>query len=265
MNKKIIAIFGALLVAVAIVVIGSVIFTVSSVEVRFRSENLVQAAADCEEEILSVCKGKSIIVFDEEELKQKAEKMLSYIEVVSVERVFPSKLIVYARERYEAYVIAYGNEYLFLDSTAKVLRISNSKTSSYTAGGEECVEVKVDYDDIVSCTVGEYISFKHDAQSEALKILASSATWAEGDYEQSMNAFKLRQYLSQVDLTNYPQAVVKMAAGAEFTLLSYYHDVEKFLRYMNAFYAQQFTAQDRINAKATVMFDEEAQKFVVTY
>ena len=106
-NKRILFLFCALLFVVTLVILSSVLFAVSSVEVNVLNSSYFVESNKIEENISSI-KGTSILVLSEKELSQQIEKDFTYAKVVSVERVFPSKIIVHIKERYEVFYIKSG-------------------------------------------------------------------------------------------------------------------------------------------------------------
>lgn len=97
------------------------VFTVKTVQVEFATS---QSHAWSEEEIISSAEipmGKNILFFSKQGHVDKLEKKYPYLEVINIETVFPSKLVIHCAEREEIFAVQREEDYIILDDEFKVL------------------------------------------------------------------------------------------------------------------------------------------------
>ena len=124
MNKRLIVLISLFAFIVLIIVLSSTVFSLSTVQVNFLSTtNYLENESD----IISSANfayGESIFFIDREAYTNELEQNNPYIKVVSIEIVFPNRLIIHAVERNEMYAFKLSdNTYAITDDELKVLSI----------------------------------------------------------------------------------------------------------------------------------------------
>ena len=170
-SKVVIGIFVALiLIVIAIVLLACTVFVVREVEVESDvSSELIDADRIIESSGLN--KGRSIISIKKEVVKTTIEKDNPYVEVLSIKRVFPSKVLVNVTVRKGIMLVASfdNSSYALIDSSMKVLNIVSTVEGNRSnatvikgltfdmpdGGALEAVGAKINLSDPIC---GEYLS-----------------------------------------------------------------------------------------------------------
>ena len=123
MKKKwlIVALSVVLVLVVTIVTLSFTLFTVQEISVDFRTST---SAEYSEDEIISssgIEKGKNIFFLKKQRFTDNIEKTHPYLQVVNIETVFPSKIVIHLRERQSFYAAQTEGGYLILDQSLKIL------------------------------------------------------------------------------------------------------------------------------------------------
>ncbi len=248
-NKRTLFLFCALLFMVTLVVLSSVLFAVSDVSVTPHSTAYALESQRVEENISSLI-GTSILVLSERKLSREVEREFAYCRVLSVEREFPSRVILHVSERYELFAVTSGGEsFAHLDRDGKVLRLSESKASVKQAGSVyDNIEVLLPEQGLIRAEAGETAEL---SQGAAFGLLTAMLRSSPG-----FDEFGLRQYISKIDLTVSGRAVITTRSGAKFNLVSYEQDAEGCISAMNRAYAELMNDSQRAFAVATVFKGE---------
>ena len=133
-SKLFIGIFIAfILIVITIVLLACTVFVVRSVSV----ESEVASDVINEDKIIEssgISLGRSIISISKEKALTSIEKANPYVEVLSITRVFPNKIIIKATERRGVMLVSSltGEEYALVDSSLKVLNVAASAESLST-------------------------------------------------------------------------------------------------------------------------------------
>ncbi|MBR5438923.1 MAG: FtsQ-type POTRA domain-containing protein [Clostridia bacterium] len=110
---------------------SAMLFTVNEIEIKAdviaSSGEGVQSKA---ETVLSSYKGKNYIFTDTNKIANEVQKSSPYVKVVSVNKVFPNKIVVEIKERKEALCLVYDSKYYVLDEELVILKISNSNENN---------------------------------------------------------------------------------------------------------------------------------------
>ena len=152
MNKRLLGIFIAVAVAVVVIVVCCVMFLTGSVEVR-TTDNLTLDDETVNAVIATsgIKKGSSVFAIDENASADAVEKAYPSYKVVSIERKFPNKVVLYIALRTPLMAIALepseeGGEELFaiVDNELKILSVTNSEgitgltfVGNFTIAGDE--------------------------------------------------------------------------------------------------------------------------------
>lgn len=131
MKKKLI-IAGSVLLGLIIVILTLcfTVFTVKTIEVDFRTSttNNYEEQQIIEESQFKY--GKCLLFLGKKKATTNIEKKYPYLEVINIETVFPSKLIIHCAERQGLYAIKNQQETLICDKDFKVLEIFQSDVVS---------------------------------------------------------------------------------------------------------------------------------------
>lgn len=140
-NKRllvILIIFGVITLAV---ILGSAVFTVSSVELKWETTTNIFSTVDSDDIIDAgdFDMGQSVFLSEKQTYIDNIERAYPYIQVVNIETVFPNKLVVHVAEREPIYALKVTDSnnsndyaYVMLDKYFKVLTISNLVLPSNT-------------------------------------------------------------------------------------------------------------------------------------
>ena len=127
MKKKLIITGSVLLgIIITVIILCFTVFTVKTVEVDFRTST---TQAWSEEEIVENSKipyGKCLLFMSKDQFVNNLETKYPYIEVINIEKVFPSKMVIHCVEREELYVMQNGEDVVYLDKDFKVLKIEQA-------------------------------------------------------------------------------------------------------------------------------------------
>ena len=112
---------------VAIVVLCSTVFCVSSIKVVWHTSTIALTGQDDNMiQKSGLTTGQSVFLVGKDESVQKLESSYPYVKVLGIETVFPSTLNIHLQEREILYVIQISSSsYAFVDQDFKVLEIKN--------------------------------------------------------------------------------------------------------------------------------------------
>ena len=116
-----------ILIVITIVLLACTVFVVRSVSVESDvSSDKIDEAQIIESSGLTI--GRSIIAISKDKVITSIEKANPYVEVISVSRVFPNKIVVKVALRAGVMLLASstGEDYVLVDSSLKVLNAANS-------------------------------------------------------------------------------------------------------------------------------------------
>lgn len=126
-TKRLVIIFSVLTILVLIIVLGSTIFTVQKAEFVFKNElnqNIPvpdRFANLSATQLIESVTGKSIFFVSESKLIETIEKKYPYLNVLSIERVFPDNLILHCIERVPVLLVEKNGTKYALDSEGFVV------------------------------------------------------------------------------------------------------------------------------------------------
>ena len=131
--KKWLIIGGCLIGVVAVLVmLCFTLFAVHTVSINVRTSTDLNFPL--KEQIIEAGEmpyGEPVFFINKSKVKKNIEKTFPYVEVINIETVFPSKLIVHVRERQEIYAFVYGEKVYYCDNNLIVLRCENK--TDYTS------------------------------------------------------------------------------------------------------------------------------------
>lgn len=266
-NKKILILFCVLLGVTILAVLSGVLFSVQQLEVRLNNAAFVLKSTQMEESLEDL-KGKNILALDETEIAERLEQNFPYAEVLRVERVFPSRVVVHLAERYEVYAVQNGTSYLHTDKNGKILRISDSPASNLPLETTADNIVVRAAEQTVSGEVGQTVRFAEAFQGDLLYQLWLQTTHVpeeEGSTE-AMTVFEYRQFLESVDLRTAVNAVVDTREGARFQLLSYRDRAGEFcaLVYRDIYLTKLTDASMRANSEINIYLENQKLTYTIS-
>ena len=131
MKKKLIISISALLGVITVVLtLCFTVFTVKEVEIDFRTS--LEQPYD-EEEIIKEANidfGKCLLFMSKTGYIKRIEEKFPYLEVINIETVFPSKLVIHCAERQELFAFQKDDQMALLDKDFKVLSVEQGNFES---------------------------------------------------------------------------------------------------------------------------------------
>ena len=185
--KIVIGVFITLiLIVLTIVLLACTVFVVRDITVikivssRLLDEDVIIASSKLK-------KGTSIITLDKHEIKEEIERANPYVEVVSVRREFPSKVIIATTIRTGIMFVKSedGSSSALIDSSLKVLNIVATEDASATTATVVSGLTFVMPDEGALSAIGHPITFSDPACGDILLDIAALAS----DYELSGRRF----------------------------------------------------------------------------
>ena len=140
-KRRLFLIMSIMLVLIMLFVMSSSVFELSSVEVKFYtlrgqprsiSSNKVYNSTEKTQEVLTSAQfdyGSLVFSLDKHKYISRIENAHPYIKVLSLENIFPNKLVLNALEREELFCILGAQNILVLDSEFKILDMRESVNS----------------------------------------------------------------------------------------------------------------------------------------
>ncbi|MBO5395127.1 MAG: FtsQ-type POTRA domain-containing protein [Clostridia bacterium] len=218
-KKKVIAWVSSLVVIIGLCVLLSfTFFSVKEVELDFRTSKTNITATD--EEIIEasgIKEGGTIFFRNKAAYAENIESEFAYINVINIESVFPSKLVVHLAEREEVYAVKGEDNFYICDEELRVLRVveifesDQSNAMLLTADAE-----------VKNLKVGQYITqftnpklyqslFANNrtlaAQKSLIKQIDITKEFDEG-LQQKVDTLKLKLHSGQtVTIANYMVAL----------------------------------------------------------
>lgn len=134
-NRRLILLMSILSFIVLIVVLSSTVFSFTDAEITFLSTVNV---LNNNEEIIETANfdyGENIFFVDKDKYIESLEINNPYLRVISLETVFPNRLIIHAVERNEFYAFKLSNnEYVITDQFLKILEVKTEFVNSNSNG-----------------------------------------------------------------------------------------------------------------------------------
>ncbi|MDE6188841.1 MAG: FtsQ-type POTRA domain-containing protein [Clostridia bacterium] len=134
MHKRLWIILGVIASAVVLAVVLGTLFSIGKVEVNTTNDVTLTDTQKAEIiELSGIKKGKSIFSVDEDVAIKNIEVNKPPLKVISIERQFPNKVVVYVTQR--TGIFSYRTEdgkYAILDRELKVIDIADQEDSSLT-------------------------------------------------------------------------------------------------------------------------------------
>jgi len=183
MKKRLISIILSAVVLIVVIVMGIYfIFMINTVSVYYNvlSDKGIEYSVEIQEALESIYKGKNILFVGEDEAAAVFDKY-PYVSEVSIRKVYPNKIAVYAEENAERFAIANSSGgYDMLDKNG--LLLSSRDTNENYADS---------YRNILLEGFGEYSeAFYNSAQFAAVKIMCDYMHEAFGGIRANLSEIK---------------------------------------------------------------------------
>ncbi len=190
-SKRLIALLIIFVIIVGVVALNSTIFALQTVELNWLTTRVELKGENTDSLLKNVDMplGESVFFLNKNKIMSACEKNNAYLQVVSIETVFPNKIVMHVAERRQLYSIKISDSsYAIIDKNLKVMNLISSDELFLVDETIRPVIVSVTGFTVVEddIAVGEKISLG-DA-SEMLKSLTIS--FLEAKYnEQTMRGF----------------------------------------------------------------------------
>ena len=175
-SKKLIILISVLVVVIAIIVIMASVFAVRKVSLTFHNFDGSQALpgddAPIADEVLKLCKGKSIFFMSKSKLINDLHSKYPEWHVYDIIKSFPNGITVHFVKREVACKLDIGGNTVYVDTYGYVVPTSNDYTCLDVSSAFEHRDVSVN-------EVGRTLQFADPANNSRLTVVlnAISATW----------------------------------------------------------------------------------------
>lgn len=202
MKKKIIISLSILLGVIATALtLCFTVFTVKTVDIDFRTSTSLEWSTEELIETAEIQNGQCVLFLSKKGYVANLEKKNPYLEVINIETVFPSKLVIHCAERRELFAIQNESEIIYCDKDFKILRRSygtfdSSKDNPILLKN---LTIKGEYE------IGDFL----DIEEKGMKRFLSSMVENSKTYPQTLGFCK-EIILEKVDNTLSNQKEVNM-------------------------------------------------------
>ncbi len=210
--KKLLVLITCLLFVTVAVFCFASAFKVTDIELKVNAiENSKEDLPQKCESLLKRYEGENLVFLSEENVKNQLNSLSGYVNVKSVKKEFPNRLVVNVEENVEAFSLQSGENFYALDVNFTVLAIKNSATNN--VDGKDNVLLSLspsDYDD--NFAVGKPINVYDKATLNYLKNVSTTL-------------YSYRKDLRSVAVTvkkdgiEYKTMVLEMKEGVKFTIV----------------------------------------------
>ena len=181
-SKRLVVLMVILCFVVLLVVLSSTVFTLQSVSLNWLTTRSLLAEDDLDSltSNIKVPIGESVFLFKKSDLKEELEKNNPYLQVVSIETVFPNRAVVHVAERRQLYAIKISQEnYIVLDKYLKILNITSADDLFAISEGNRPAIVEIQ-DENININVGENKTVR--VEISASGIIEETKQFAVGDF-----------------------------------------------------------------------------------
>lgn len=190
-SKRLIALLIVFLIIAGVVALNSTIFTLQAVEINWLTTR-VELVGENQNTLLNnvdMPLGESVFFINKAKIADQCEKNNAYLQVISIETVFPNKIVMHVGERRQLYAIKINDStYATIDKNLKVLDFITSDNLFEINDDIRPVTVSVTGHSIIEdeIEVGKVIDL-----TDANEILRSlTISFLEANYtEQSIKGF----------------------------------------------------------------------------
>ena len=203
-SKVVIGIFVALiLIVITIVLLACTVFVVRDVSVESDvSSHLLDADRIVESSGLVM--GRNIISINKEKVKAAIERENPYVEVKSIRRVFPSKVIIFTTIRTGIMLVksADGSYYALIDSSMKILNVAPAEDIALPSATLVSGLRFTMPDEGPLAAIGTEIVFTDPACGDVLREIAESA------YDSELSGRRFFTFFREISFDTADEIVV---------------------------------------------------------
>lgn len=175
-HKKFVIILSIIfIVLLTLIILTFTLFSLKSVSLELKTETNIlneEVQQDVIDEINS--EGIStLLFFNKNKLISKLEKDFPYINIINIETVYPSSLVIHCAEREEFYAIESNDNVYYLDEELKILKIEEGifEKTEYNAVLLNISDLNLN---ISNAEAGQFLSFGEQNADEMSEILANN-------------------------------------------------------------------------------------------
>lgn len=210
-KKPLIALTFTLLVVCALVCF---LYAFKTVDVEVNVTKTEISSTDIEGDVLNSLNslnGKCLLFLSEKEIVEVAKNNSPYVDVLSVEKSYPNKIVVNVKERVEKFFISSGDKSVMTDENFNVLRLANENVNGLD--GNRNVEIILNPSDVKSgaLSVGNKVEVNDSETAQMLKTLAQLLS-------QNREIVKSVEVTVRENGVFYRSATVEFLEGAKFEL-----------------------------------------------
>ena len=217
--KKLLVLITCLLFVTVAVFCFASAFKITSLEIRVTAvENSSENLSFKCEEVAKKYEGSNLVFIDTDDIKKELSDISGYVNVVSVEKQFPSKLLIEVEERKEVFVVASGNDFYALDVDLRVLAKKDSIKNNIDGKDNLILNIsEADFNKNV--TIGEILSIYDNTTSNYLLNVSNLLA----EYKNDIASVSVTVKKDGVD---YKTVTLIMKEGVKFTISK--SDVESY-------------------------------------
>jgi len=170
------------------------LFTVKDVKLDFRTElkhPYEQAEIIKKSDIKE---GSCVFFLKKDKFKENIEKNFPYLEVINVETIIPSHIVIHLAEREEFYAVLHNNSILICDDEFKVLRIENETSYESTTTNAIFIKGGLNISNI-EIAEGDFLDFKQDGLKNLYNAMLLN----------SRNRPEMLSFIKEIEITDYSE------------------------------------------------------------
>lgn len=245
-NKRILYIFLAFFVIVAIALLSSALFSVNNAVLSPYGDcpDIDEANAEAQ---LKTIYGKNIFFINETETIENIEKSNPYIKVINIERVFPSTVKLHYHQRKEVFCLEVYSGYAVIDGEGKVLDIR-----AQPLGG---VLIDIDFT-YLKPQVSDFIQDESVLNILGLFEAFRGITNPQKTYDEQL----FKSYFDKVYLASAQNLVVVTVFGGEIEIVNYKSDLFRKLYIALDFFDSRLDDVERSSVTLIVDYDKVSIK-----
>lgn len=173
-----------LAVAVGVVVTAVIfcftLFTVKDIKIDFRTETAISYSDEEIVEKSGIKTGKCVFFLKKNQFEANIEKNFPYLEVINIETIIPSHIVIHVAERQEFYAIMHNDKIIYCDDEFKILKVENGTNYDSTASNAILIpsgQLNITNEKIEA---GEFLEFKQNGLKDLYNsMLVNSRTRAD--------------------------------------------------------------------------------------
>ena len=198
MKKSLIWLTSILSVIVVFVILIFTVFTLKSAEVKFHNNTVLFSAQNAKSDIIESAKldfGHTLFFMNKTSYVNNIEKAFPYLEVVNIESVFPSKLVLHLNEREPVFAVKAESKYFICDASLKILQITENFES--TQNNPILINPLTEVSN--NLVAGDFLEIP---ETNALKQISPAMELTNRNIKMQMSLFKTVNVIETVDVAD---------------------------------------------------------------